>query len=592
MATAGTVIDFYKLTRPVQERFRGSVNGSGLPAPILALRRQTKEPLAWLGLSALSAFAAFVLFQIGLGNLDSSFAIHGAPLVALYTAFFGAFVFGILKALAIRRESRSLPFVPGIYLFPIGLVDARRHCIRLYSMRELTASEGPDASNTFHLVFGGNKKFVFPVGDAQRAQKAAAALASARTTHDEAEGARDSIRPKAIAAIDPLQDGGFASPLVPKTPIVQNVPFWAAKAWLVALAAGFLLATGVWNARNVLSDSRMFATANEAHDTSSYKHYLERGTRHHDEVEKVLLPRAELKDAQKAGTVDAIEAYIKTHKGTKIGPELTAARRAALLVELEATKKIGTLTSLKEFAKDHPDHGLDAELKVAMHEVYEAAFEKYKANDAAKDPIAIAFVRKVIDFAEKKGPKVVVRFQRHVAKAMERADKDVVKSKSFMGVASFPSRYFDAVHAKPREQELAKTIIERFAQAFPADILALEMGEPIADPDAQVGPPTDVPTLLIEHSVDWTGGEVTSTNPRGVFIMMGVNFESSFGVPGDPKEHKLKLTVWRRPEPNLAKDTEHPEEIIYAEMTKGAYEQFGKKYLITFFRAPPSEPKK
>jgi hypothetical protein len=591
MATAGTVIDFYKLTRPVQERFRGSVNGSGLPAPILALRRQTKEPLAWLGLSAGSALAAFILCQIGLGNLESSFAIHGAPLVVLYTAFFGGVVFGILKALAIRRESRSLPFVPGIYLFPIGLVDARRHRIRLYTMAELTAAEGPDASNTFHLTFGGKNKFVFPVGDPERAQKAAGALASARTAHDEAAGARDSMRPKAIAAIDPLQDGGFASPLVPKTSIVQNIPFWAAKTWLVALGAGFLVGVGVWNARNLLSDARMFATANEAHDTPSYKQYLERGTRHHDEVEKVLLPRAELKDAQKAGTVDAIEAYIKTHKGTKIGPEVTAARRAALLVELEATKKIGTLTALKEFAKNHPEHGLDAELKAAMHDVYEAAFEKYKTNDAGKDANAVAFVRKLVDFAEKKGPKVVVRAHRRVTKSIERADKDVVKSKAFMGVTSFPSRYFDPAHDKPREQDLAKAIIDRFGQAFPADILAFEMGEPIADPDAPDAPPTDVPTLVIEHSVDWTGGEIVSTNPRGVFIMMGVNFEASFGIPGDPKDHKVKTTVWRRPEANLAKDTEHPEEIVYADMAKGAYEQFAKKYISTFFK-PAEAPKK
>jgi hypothetical protein len=589
MATAGTVIDFYKLTRPVQERFRGSVNGSGLPAPILALRRQTKEPLSWLGLSAGSALAAFVLFQIGLGNLDSSLAIHGAALVVLYTAFFGGFVFGILKALAIRRESRSLPFVPGIYLFPIGLVDARRHVIRLYAMSQLTSAEGPDATNTFTLVFAGTK-FVFPVGDAERAQKAAAALTSARATHDEAAGARDSIRPKAIAAIDPLQDGGFASPLVPKTPIVQNVPFWASKPWLVALAAGFLIAVGVWNGRNVLSDSRMFTTANEAHDTASYRLYLERGTRHHDEVEKVLLPRAELRDAQKAGTVDAIEAYIAKHPGSKIASEVAVARRAALLVELEQTKKIGTLTSLKEFESKHPGHGLDAELKAAMHDVYVAAFEKYKANDAPKDDKAVAFVRKLLDFAEKKGPKVVVRFQRRVAKSMDRADKDVVKSKSFMGVASFPSRYFDPPHDKPREQDLGKAIIERFTQAFPADILALEMGEANVDPDAPVTPPQDVPTLVIEHSVDWTGGEITSPSPRGVFIMMGINFESSFGIPGEPKDYKIKTTVWRRPEVNIAKQAEHPEEVVYADMGKGAYEQFGKKVLNTFFK--PAETKK
>ncbi len=584
MASPGTVVDFYKLTRPVQERFRGSVNGSGLPAPILSFRQASREPLVWLGGSAALLVFAFIVFELGLGSLDSGISIQGAGWVVLHTLLWGGVAFGILRALAIRRESRSLPFVPGVYIFPIGLVDARRYHIHVVPLGQIGAIEGPDASNSFRVTALGTQ-FVFPCKDKEAAEKASAALAEARGTHQEANEARESIRPKALAAIDPLQDGGFASPLVPKTPIVRVVPFWAARAWAVALAAGFLFGLAVWNARNVLSDARMFATANEKHDTASYKAYLEHGTRHKDEVELTLLPRAELKDAQKAGTVQAIEDFMKKHPKTKIGPEVQAARRTALLAELEDVKKVGTLTALKEFDKGHPDHHLDAEIAAAVHQVYVAAFAKYQADYASKDAAAAAFVQRLLDFAEKHGPQVVIRFQRKVAKSMERADKAVAKNKNFMGSATFPSRFFDAAHDKPREAEMGQAIVQRFAEAFPADLLKVEIGDPIADPEEALPGNVTTPTLFVLHTTEWSGGEISSSQrPRGDFVMLGFTFEAYFRLPDDAKPLAVKQVVWRRPETSIAKDEEHPEEPIYTSMSKDGFDAFGKKLLATFFR--------
>ena len=69
-------VDFYKLTRPVQERFLGSVRGSGMPVPILELRVGPREPLVWCGMSAGATLLLLILYRIGYGSLTSGLAIH------------------------------------------------------------------------------------------------------------------------------------------------------------------------------------------------------------------------------------------------------------------------------------------------------------------------------------------------------------------------------------------------------------------------------------------------------------------------------------------------------------------------------------
>lgn len=580
------VVDFYKLTRPVQERFLGSVRGSGMPVPILEVRIGPKEPYAWLGLSAASAIVLIVLYRIGYGHLDSGLAIHGVPMVAPYFVAIAALTFGVLRALAVWRDARVLPYRPGVYVFPIGVIDARRYEMRVYPFSELQSVVGPAPANQFVLSFAGGAKFVFPVTDPAKAEQALRSLNAARSQHEEATAARDSIRPKAIAAIDPLQDGGFASPLVPKSPIVRVVPFWSSRSWLVAPAVGVLLGIALWNGRNVLSDERMYAKARAKNDVTSYQAYLARGSRHEEDVALTLLPRAELREARLAGTVDAVEAYIKAHPKTKIQPEIDAALRTAMIAELERTKQAGTVTALQEFAKRRPNHHLEAELAAATHAVYEAAIANYKAKANPKDAAATAFVERLVGVAEKMGPRVEIRFQRKLGKSIERVDSTVTKQRLFMGVQSFPSRYFDVTRARVREQESARVIAEKFASAFPKDILELTLGEPIAEPDAPLPTPT-VPTLFIEHTAEWSGALTPSENPRGVFAGIGVLFDAHFRLPDEPKGYRLKFPAWKPPSLAGMKGEEKAEEKVYGASVRDVFEQFNRRFLAAFFKEEP-----
>ena len=573
--------DFYKLARPVQDRLIGCLNGSGLPPPTLAARGGPFEPLVWLLGAGAAAIGLLVLYRVGLGALDSGMAIQSAPIIGAYAVLVGAMSFALIRAASLWSDQRMLPFKPGVYLFPIGVIDARRFTLRIYPIDELVSSEGPSAAHTFNLTMRGGATFEFRAKNAEAAAKAAESIGGSRGQLAAAEEAPGSMRPKALAALDPMQ--GFVNPLAPTSSIERSVPPWAKWGFAIAPAVGLVLGVCLWLVRNVVSDDRMFARATAQGDAASLRAYMARGTRHKAEIEVVLLPRAELKEAQAIGTVDAIEDFIKAHPKTGIAPEIEAALKAAMLAELEDAKKVGTVTALKDFAKKHPNHGLAAELKAAIHAVYVAALEKYHANDAPKEGAATQFVDKLVAWAEQKGPKVEVRFHRK-NNPLDKADTVIGKNKYFMGTVSFISKYVDGPHLKPHEDELGAQLIARFNQAFPKDVIELTAGDPLPDPDAPL-PAITVPTWFVEYITDWDGGLKTSDRPRGVFAGVGYAFDASFRMPDDSvKPLKYKPgAIWRSPKLEGLEAVDKPEEKIYAEMAQGAFEQFGKKLLGTLF---------
>jgi hypothetical protein len=180
---------------------------------------------------------------------------------------------------------------------------------------------------------------------------------------------------------------------------------------------------------------------------------------------------------------------------------------------------------------------------------------------------------------------VEVRFHHLESKSMEKADSAVQRHRLFKGVVSLPSRYFDASHVKINEDALASAMMLSFTQVFPREILALAVGEPVTGPPplpAQLS----VPTLFIEHGQTWSGSAVTSTNPRGVYVGLGISFEALFQLPNDTKPVKIKLDVWKTPDTAAAKGDDKPEETIYGEMRAETFALFQKKVLGAFFRAP------
>src|SRR5215472_3721558 len=125
-------LDFYKLSRPVQDRFIGSANGNGFPTPILEQREGTREPPIWLAASGVAIIALIVIYRMHLGDLESRISIHGWLAALVYWLLVSAAFFGLLRALGLWAVERALPFRPGVYVFPIGVIDARKSDLFVY----------------------------------------------------------------------------------------------------------------------------------------------------------------------------------------------------------------------------------------------------------------------------------------------------------------------------------------------------------------------------------------------------------------------------------------------------------------------------
>src|SRR5580692_7661694 len=388
--------DFYALPRAAQDRFVGSVSGSGLPAPILRTTLRPLEPFVWIGAGGLALVLALLLCRVGYGDLDNGLARQGPGWILPYVALVGLSVFGGLRAFAILHEHGRSPFPRGVYLFPVGLIDARRSEFHVYPIEDLTNVVGPDV-NGFTLQFG-ETSFAFRVEDDELAEIASREIAGARGTIDEARGASESMRPKALAALDPLQ--GFTNPLGAPERMLSTKPTWGTFAWAIATVAGAAIGGSVWVVRNAKSDDAMYERAVAVNDSASLRKYLAKGSRHAQEVSSILLPRAELRDAEAVGTVEAIEGFLTTHPEPSVSVEVAAALRAALLVELEVAVKTGTLTAIDEFARRHPQAPIEADVHRARHGVFVAAYDRYVATAPPKAQAELAFVQALLAWAE------------------------------------------------------------------------------------------------------------------------------------------------------------------------------------------------
>jgi len=571
-------VDFYELSRAVEDRFVGSMRGEGQPRPLLAIRGGLpREVFVGGAVGVLGLVVLVVLFQLGLGDLSSSLALHPLPAIAAYVGAVATIALGVLQVLGRLRADWALPFRPGIYLFPSGVIDARRSILRVFTLSRLVKPVIEERS--LILTFPEGESFSFPISEKGHTEEIRTVIEGAQDALEKAQAAGDK---HSLGVLDPLVDVGVANPFAPKTALKKQIPFWARQVWISAAAVGLLLAPGIWFARNWVSDSMMLSRAHQQRSADGYRAYLARGGRGPDLVD-VLLPRAELVDAVKEGTVEAVEKYIVAHPHSKIQNEVSAALRQTMLVELETTKRSGTVSALTDFAKRHPNNLVDPELKQAVHAVYQGALAKYKKDSGVKDSTVIAFVERLLAVAEKTGPKVEIRFRRKVGKSGEIADNQVKKSPFFMGTPSLPTQYFDDAHSRPREATVGKAFTARFASAFAPDVLSVELGAPILDPDAPL-PASNVPTMFIEHTAELSGASYLNANPRGVFVGLGMVFEVTFKLHDETKPYKYKQTAWRPPDVTLSKgDAETWETAVYDAMAVEGFSQFSTKYLATFF---------
>jgi len=315
---------------------------------------------------------------------------------------------------------------------------------------------------------------------------------------------------------------------------------------------------------------------------ADYQSYLARGGRHSDEVRDILLPRAQLRDAEAQGSVEAVKAFAAAHPSSKIAPEVDAALRRMMLAALDRAKKAGTVAALDDFARKYPDRVVDRELKSARHALYAQALAAWKAKSDT-DPAAKAFMERLLTWAEKNGVTSEVRFRLKPSKSLDDADKSAIKSGHYPGADARPSKFVTPDVLRPREERVEQSLAQAFGVAFPSDVLVLKPGDPL---DADAPAPTKPPTLLIEYSPEWSHMNAATVKPNTVFAGFNFTFDAAFALPeGAPL--KVVVKAWRGPEAwkiNAEGMTrEDFEQKVYDAMIDGAFDQLDKKLEDTFF---------
>src|SRR5438270_3481206 len=160
-------VDFYELSRVVQDRFVASTRGTDVPAPILRVPGTgDRWPTIWLGISLGAAVAFAACITRGFGDLSSPFAIQNPIVAGVEVGLAIVVVLGIVQAMARWARVKTWPFRPGIYVFASSLIDARSHKMRVAQIEELGIQDG--STIRVKVEGGGAYSFPRPPGDAAK----------------------------------------------------------------------------------------------------------------------------------------------------------------------------------------------------------------------------------------------------------------------------------------------------------------------------------------------------------------------------------------------------------------------------------------
>lgn len=564
-------IDFFRLERPIQERFIAAAHGAAQPVP-LAVQRDPLPPsvLVWSAAAALSVGALIALARAGYGNLESQLALHPPWMIAAYAFLAALAALCMRRVVAVFAARRALPYTPGIYVFPSGLIDTRRKEFLVRSLAEL--NQVSVKGKVLSLQFEDKSRFSFPLTTPEHARNAERALAEHR---ERLKAAVLSANSRELSLLDPLCDNGFKNLFSPtesmRPPAPRRFPIWTLAALFGAALAGF----GVFSLRNHLGEQALYKEARMADTKAAYLAYTERGgTR--PEVRGILLPRTELAEVVKTGTLGALESFASSRTDSKIATEIDIALQHALRKGLEDARRQGTLTALKTFREAHGKHpSIAPEVERSIEEYWKARLSAFEQSAQPK-PSVRAFFRRLLSYTSKHGSRVEVRFRRRIPESVPRAEAMIKKSLYFGGEKSLPAQYFDTKHAEQREGPVGRELVAALNQAFPKDLVEFHLTSALEDSEEEL-PTFAVPTLLITHRTEMSGGYLLK-NPRAALTGIGVLFRVAFQIPGDKEALHFRLSTWNAPDLKRA-ETFKGFEDVYEEMAFRAFSKLPKKYL-------------
>lgn len=570
-------IPFFGLERSIQDRFVESTHGKEVPNPLLYQKAPQNPVARTLTLVALAALVGGLGFAwLGYGRIDHPWAIDPTWAIGVYCGAACVALGALLRAIVIWDRDASLPYLRGLFVYPVGVIDASGETILIHEFTDL--AEHNIVGNKLRLRFKDGHRFEFHDREKARLEQVVATIEG---TQQRLSVPPASVSQRDLVLINPLLDTGFRNPFAPVKPLVRVTQTWT-KYWLpIALGIGLTTGLGLYTLRNVLSEKQMYVKARKLDSTAGYRGYLAHGGKRSD-VRDLLLPRAELREAREQNDVAALERYYDSHPDSKIKPEIELALRVQLLKSLEKARDQDSIAALRKFRDSSKYvHLVKTELQDTEKALYKTALAKYLSTVPASTEQR-AFFTRLLEFARLHDVKVEVRFRRQLpADAAERAETQLKKSAYYIGPPALPGQYFGAKYAEPREAKVVDAIRAGMEKFFPKDMLSIEMGAALDD-DGTTTPTVQVPTLIITHRTELSGVFLTR-KPRGAFVGLSTQYKARFLIPGDANPLDFQHASWIAPGPKKLEEAGLNYKNLYENMATDGFNRFLKKYIPALF---------
>jgi hypothetical protein len=558
---------FYQLSRIIQDRFIAATEGHTIPKPILVASVGSENvPVYWATAAGGALLLALVVLGLGYGDSSSSIAIAPLGVTLLHALLLAVAAWAGITALARWKSAAATPYRRAHFLFPSGVIDTSGKDFRIFPLSECSSIEVVAQRNVVLQFPEARFTFEAETAEAARAAREATVTAKRELLEREIEGSEN-------ARHDPLAEPRYSSPLssrVMLAPPAGGIPIWL-KWGIVVLS--FALGIGLTSMRNVLSERRMFARAVAENTAQAYRAYQARGGKR-EQVDTLLLPRAELTELANAGNLEELERYAAAHQDSLIKSEIDHYLRVRLLEELKLAADQKTLAALAAFEHSHPVGAslVQTDVKAARRALLIEAFERFVPR-AADTPGLVPFMRAVLNHVAEHGPRFEVRFQRSVAESAVRADR-LVREDKYFNAALVPSQYFDDNVLEPWFESIFQRVFKGLGLSFPTDVLDIQRGAALP-PDVE--PPGDpsTPTLLVSLSTNMGRG-IKNRNPSGTFFGVGFQFRARLLLAGaEPVE--LKYSLWKPPDLLKLREGKLTVREVYEDMSEDAFKGFDRK---------------
>jgi len=605
-------IDFNELPRATRERFvRSLVSDSPAARPICQRTSKPRSRALWVILVLLGLAALGALTYVHFGAVNAP--VQDRRFLGGYVAVWA--ILGLALSMLARRRALagSLPFAPGVYVFPLDLVDARTREITLHPLSELQSFDpvhhtkgGKYTHSTLWFIFP-TESFAFEVRGQPAATAQVTAIHAARENLAAAlqRGGLDELSP-----FDPFADARARNwePAHDHGLLARGRPMWTRFIWAITIIVGLTAGVAWWRGRNWQSDEWAFRKLTAKPDVTLAEAYIRGGGLRSAEVKDVVLPRARLAEARSepdgAKRAEAIERFLRTYPKTSVEGEARAALADALHTDFLAQS---TVSGLRAFITRWPDASDVPAAKVKIHELYEQTLTDFEKHANVSDKNVVPLVRAMLVYSEEQARPIEVRFRRRSAGSLAAADhlleKGLLDDDGPAPGGNAPvTPHLGGEDASRRERALVLGLERSFRAVFPAGVFSFALGAPVDEPAPAPGArplaEVTVPTFVIDYEVGWAGTTYVSRDSRRRYLGVFVRFDVVVQVPSDARVLALSAKV----EPPETFPLEHrPDDTIplalvppagaappddaraYGVMLLRAFDQMGARLMPVFF---------